>query len=499
MWLLALEGCTPPIWDKLDSGSESGTTETGPSIIEDEDGDGDLSTGMGGTDCDDLDAQVYGGAPEVFDAVDNDCDQTDENVADFSGATTLTVDVFASLFGAIIASAPDASGDFLIGIASPLGGPTALMTADAFAATTTVDESARLTMEGGANDGLGIVNAFEDFSGVGELSWLLGAPFAGSLDGAIYIVSNEAIRAGGPVTADSTGVTSLRADDSLGSAYLGLAVARTDGWLATTVQLIQTEVLLTEVSSLGSSTVTVDETVTLEGVTGERFGGSLAGGDVTGDGLRDLIVGAPYATPTEALAGRVYVFDGAVMNALAGSTDQADASSTLAGDQAQERLGGFVAVGADATGDGLPDLLVASSSDADERTLLLVPGGEYLASATASLEDVRFVRVEEIEHYPSYTLPSAALVHLSGAAAADLVVGQPAADPPSIHVFTADQLVAGATMVPEEAALTAVGVDGSALGSAMAASDGDGDGREDLVVGAPGEGQGTVYFLPSAF
>lgn len=43
---------------------------------------------------------------------------------------------------------------------------------------------------------------------------------------------------------------------------------------------------------------------------GEYFGGSLAAGDVNGDGYDDLIIGAPYHTREHYNEGRVYVFLG---------------------------------------------------------------------------------------------------------------------------------------------------------------------------------------------
>ncbi len=53
------------------------TTESSVDIVvvpSDGDGDGAISTEVGGTDCDDDDARIYPGADEVCDEIDNDCD-----------------------------------------------------------------------------------------------------------------------------------------------------------------------------------------------------------------------------------------------------------------------------------------------------------------------------------------------------------------------------------------------------------------------------------------
>lgn len=84
---LLLSACTPPdsSTDKSDGGGDTNAV--------DNDGDGH----SGDADCDDEDAAVYVGAPELCDEVDNDCDDdVDENPSD---PTTFYADVDGDGFG----------------------------------------------------------------------------------------------------------------------------------------------------------------------------------------------------------------------------------------------------------------------------------------------------------------------------------------------------------------------------------------------------------------
>lgn len=112
-----------------------------------------------------------------------------------------------------------------------------------------------------------------------------------------------------------------------------------------------------------------------EGVPGvveadDLFGQTLATGDVTGDGVDDLVVGAPgEAIGDEAAAGAVWVMPGGSDGPRTAETqllDQNDAGIS-GGSEAGDRFGAALAVG-DIDGDGVADLLVGAESESESGT-----------------------------------------------------------------------------------------------------------------------------------
>ena len=111
--------------------------------------------------------------------------------------------------------------------------------------------------------------------------------------------------------------------------------------------------------------VTVDEvTTTIAGVAGRRVGGAVAGpGDVDGDGRADLLVSSGSDGETPDGAGVVSLFT----DTNARLVDLADATARLAGDAPNQdlaALGGAGDIAGDIDGDGFADVLLGAPGDA---------------------------------------------------------------------------------------------------------------------------------------
>jgi hypothetical protein len=101
--------------------------------------------------------------------------------------------------------------------------------------------------------------------------------------------------------------------------------------------------------------------------TRDQFGGSIATGDLNGDGISDLAVGAHYADPTITIdQGEVLIIYGVSNLTNLGTINLATPPPALRmtsvrGDDFGENFGESIAIG-DVTGDGIQDLIIGSSS-----------------------------------------------------------------------------------------------------------------------------------------
>jgi len=215
-------------------------------------------------------------------------------------------------------------------------------------------------------------------------------------------------------------------------------------------------------SGMGSGLVAGDN-----GVWG--VGASLASGaDLTGDGVADLVVGAPEGGDWLTYEGRAFVVP------LPLPTDHVASVGTDAlafyGTASADLFGSDVAVVPDRDGDGLAELAVSAPSADGSRGAVYLWSGPVTAGGAAADADERIDGLAPGERFGE----AVAGMDTDGDGLAELVVGAPSVAGGRVDLVAPDGV---------RVQLSATGIAG--IGTAFDGADLDGDGWLDLVVGAP--------------
>ncbi len=235
---------------------------------------------------------------------------------------------------------------------------------------------------------------------------------------------------------------------------------------------------------------------------GELSGFSVKGaGDVNGDGLADLLVGAYAADPVSGLdAGRTYVVFGKAtttsvdLGQVAGGNGGFLIEGAAAGDQSGYSVNGA----GDVNGDGLADIVIGAPSSATSPGHTYVVFGKAGGTAVdlANLGTGGFVINGQSANDQSGWLVSSA-GDMNGDGLTDLIIGAAHAAPGGLATSGASYVVYGKTGTTAiDLSNVAQGqggfvINGEAAGdnsgsSVSAAGDVNGDGLADLIVGAYG-------------
>jgi len=230
----------------------------------------------------------------------------------------------------------------------------------------------------------------------------------------------------------------------------------------------------------GDFTSTPD--VMIGGASGEKFGTSVANaGDLNGDDVDDLIVGAPLSDDAGLDAGTAYIFFGSD-DATDLPSDAADADVILVGTEEGGWLGHSVAAAGDVDQDGYDDVIVGAPMAGAGQVHFF-----YGGTSMDAVADKTFTGTTPGEQF-GYAVAGG--MNLDGTNQLDAAVGAPGDDDVKGQVRV---ILNVARTSPKVVTLNS-DVVGDWYGSSLAFADFNGDGYGDVFVGAPYPGGvGKVY------
>jgi hypothetical protein len=351
-----------------------------------------------------------------------------------------------------------------------------------------------------------------DVNGDGLADLLVWEPFGNNNRGALYVIYGKASgwasnvslsQADVSVSSNDVYLTAMgESGDVNGDGYsdLILGSVTAEGYKGATY------VLFGAADLAGNLNAVADASLTYVGVkAGDRSGGNVACvGDVNGDNKADIAISAPFASPNGALqAGVVYLVLG---GDTPGSYSLTNADATINGIQRRASYGETLSAAGDINNDGLGDFIVGTpnaygtSLDSGVSCLFYGRTNGWGDLNDENDADVRFLG----EGNESGSGNAFAYGDANGDGQTDLVIASAEhdavkADQGKVYVFFGGQTL-GAEIDLGDAAASFVGYTKYLLlGSDVAMGDTNGDGVDDLVIGAYGWKPGSEEYNTGAW
>lgn len=469
-----------------------------------------LSPGRVGNplDCDDADPAVSPTGLEVCDdGLDQDCDGRDLPCilerALGDAPLVLFGEVARDEAGSVVAAAGDLDGDGLrdLLVGAPLANTTALDAGAAYVIlggrTGALDLSSVDARVVGSNrdDLLGSALLGDlDLNGDGYDDLIVGVPGddSGLLDaGGLLVFYGPVLGELDRVDADLS-LLGLSASEAAGAGLGGGGDFDGDGVADVIVGSTGEDGggrdagLVTLLSGADLSAGFAGAIASYEGeLSDDQAGASLCSGDLDGDGLRDLLLGAPYEDTGGNAAGAVYLVLG---GGAGGRIDLRYADAQLTGESTTDFAGRSIACGADADGDGRDDLLIGAVGD---DSISAGSGAAYLWTHTLSgtrslnLADTKLLGEAGLDYFGRSVSFAG---DLNGDGDVDLIIGADGDDAAGVNAGAA-YLVLGpvpsGTLGARDLYLRWLGdaVDAGAGSAVVGLGDTDGDGADDVLIG----------------
>lgn len=494
----------------LDSGVPSLTIPGGV----DEDRDGWKAE----LDCDDSDPLINPGQVEVcMDGADNDCDgwagdcELPERLELSQASARMIGESAGDRASWSVAAVGDVNGDgsedLAVGsyeedAAGPFSGAVYVFYGPVEGNINLAFADAKLTGEAADNYAGWSIDAAGDINRDGYDDIIVGAhgaDGAGTGSGVAYIVfgpldaelslADADVRLEGEAAYDAAGISVAGIGDINRDGYPDVAVGaygNDSGTLDAGAAYIFRGPLLGNRNLASADAILVGESP--EEWVGYRVAG---GGDVDGDGYADVLIGAPGAARAGENSGAAYFFRGP----LAGTRSVSMADAMLLGEAVNDRAGSSVVLGGDIDGDGRSDVLVgawgADRGGEDSGAVYVLTGG---IEGEISLSDADATIIGAAGDQVGLAIAAGGDVNQDGysdlllGVAGDDEGGEDAGAAWLFHGPVSGELPcdAGDTWFVGEAA-------GDQAGTSVAmAGDANGDGFEDLMIGALGSDAGGI-------